>query len=172
MYNAWRHQFSSEAGGRKGVAFERFSFQWSTSITFLMNMKRMSYPRLCDCSRGLFVCFKGLQNNSNHIVSFVRCWISPFPTDQNYSLNIFWAKSEKHLVIALLFHVQFVSVWSCLPLQSSLHLVSATWRKTLFYQVVSWDHSRVPCISATLLKNNLALRDHFQPTLGRQISMP
>lgn len=56
-----------------------------------------------------------------------------------------------------------MSVGSCLPLQSSLHSVSATWRKTQNYQVVPWDHSRVPWISATLLRDHLTQRNHFQP---------
>lgn len=119
---------------KKGAAFERFSFQWGTAITFSSEHQKNVLSRLCDCSRGLFVGFKGFQNDSNNIwllcilVSSVRgCWISQ-PVNISYSSHFrlakitrqtFGAKTEKLLVTALVFHVKSVSVWSCLPLEFS-----------------------------------------------------
>lgn len=149
MYNARTPQTQYRSRRKKRVAFERFSFPWSTSITSLVNIKRISYPRLCDCSRGLFVGFKGVQNHSNNIsrlhilmsldhqcqvLQLVNISHFPlFPPGRNYSPNIFEVKDKKHSVTALpSFLVKCVSVWSCLPLQSSPRLVSATWRKTVY----------------------------------------
>lgn len=69
-----------------------------------------------------------------------------------------------------LVNVKLRSVWSCLPLQILPLLGSATWRKTLYYQVVPQDHSRGAWILDTLLRDHLTQRNHFQPARGWQIS--
>lgn len=188
MYNARTPPIQFRSRRKKGSSLERFSFPWSTFITFLVNIKRVSYPRLCDCFRGLFVGFKGLQNDWNNILLLhiltsldCRCRFSQLVTICYFALfllaritgqTFFELREKRHLVTVVPFHVKFVSVWSCLPLQSPPCLVSATWRKTLYYQVVPQDHSRVLCISATLLRVHLTQGNHFQPTLGRQIDKP
>lgn len=68
----------------------------------------------------------------------------------------------------------YVSATTCLPLQSARRSASATWRgvrETLCYQVVPRELSGGSWISATLSRDHLTQRNHFQPTLGRQISL-
>lgn len=154
-----RHQFNSESKEEERGSLERFSFPWSTFITFPANIKRMSYPRLCDCFRGLFVGFQGfcgviqttffwfrissclrttiaVDVGFHNLLGFDTSLLFPLAkvTCQTFLFSFFfffYSKREKSILLTVLpLHVKFVSVWSCLPLQSAPRLVSATWRKT------------------------------------------
>lgn len=146
-----RNQFNSEVGGRKGQLW-KVSFPMKRFHYFASEHQKNVLSKALWLLEGVICAFQGFAEWFKQHFAFAYPHIFSsadvefhslltfvmFPVSYRPKLlaKHFRAKRVKHLVTALLFHVKFVSVWSCLPLQSSPRLVSATWRKTLFYQVV------------------------------------